>query len=309
MSLLLVAGDRKLESWKKALQQTDPDLDVEIWPDVKNRDRVQFMVSWNHPKGMLNRFPNLKAVSSLGAGVDHILRDPDLPDDLWVCRVVTPSLIRQMKEYVLHAVLSYQRNFTVYARQKQMNRWSVHENRPHDSLKIGVMGLGEFGRPVAECLSDNGYQVAGWSRSVKSLEGISHFAGENDFDEFLKSTNLLICMLPLTKETAGILNLELMKKLIRPAYLINVARGEHLVDEDLIYALDKGWLSGAWLDVFNEEPLPENHPFWNRPNIMITPHVASVTRPAEAAEQIVENYKRVISGIPPLNRVDREKGY
>lgn len=309
MSLLLIAPDhRDMDSWKNALQEEDPNLEVEIWPEVENRERVQFIVAWNQPKHILNRFPNLKVVSSLGAGVDHILRDKDLPEYVSVCRVVSAALTRQMKEYVLTAVLTYQRNFLTYCRQRSDQRWKEHPNKKPEEIPVGVMGLGDLGRPVCETLVQNGYRVNGWSKGRKQIDGVTTFAGD-ELEAFLESTRVLVCLLPLTPETEGILDLELFKLLQHPAYLVNVARGEHLVDEDLIYALDKGWIEGACLDVFTEEPLPERHPFWNRPNIMITPHAASFTPPGAVAEQIVENYKRALSGMALLHEVNRQNGY
>lgn len=309
MSLLLIAPNRDMQPWKEALSKADPNLDVEVWPEVADKKKVQFAVSWNHPKHSLDSYPNLKAVSSLGAGVDHILRDDTLPGKVQVCRVVCRSLVRQMKEYVLNALLNYQRNTLTYIQQKQKGVWEMHPNKAPGEFIVGVMGLGELGRPVAVQLAELGYRVRGWSRSKKEVAGVDSFAGEAELEEFLSQTTVLVCLLPLTPKTEGILDLELFKELKHPAYLVNVARGEHLVEEDLIYAVDKGWMEGAALDVFSEEPLPERHPFWSRANIMITPHVSSLTPPEEVAEQLVENYKRVLSGMEPLNRVDKEKGY
>jgi glyoxylate/hydroxypyruvate reductase A len=298
-----------MQPWKKALLNIDPNLDIEIWPDVEQKDRVQFAVAWNHPRQVLNSYPNLKAVSSLGAGVDHILQDETLPEHVPVCRVVSSSLIRQMKEYVLNAVLNYQRHTIQYVRQKIQGVWEVHPNRSPEDFTIGIMGLGELGRPVSELLAELGYRVKGWSKSSKSIDAVETFSGHDGLPAFLSKSRVLICMLPLTKETRDILNLEVFKSLNHPGYLINVGRGEHLVEEDLIYALDKEWLEGATLDVFTEEPLPERHSFWNRENIMITPHVSSLTEPDEVSEQIVENYKRALSGMELQNKVDKEKGY
>lgn len=309
MSLLLVAPNRNMQRWKEALLNEDPNLDIDIWPEVPQKSRVQFAVTWRQPEHVLTQYPNLKAVSSLGAGVDHILEDRTVPESLPVCRVVSPSLKQQMKEYVFNAVLNYQRNMMSYYRQKQQGQWTEHQNRPAGDIPVGVMGLGELGAPIARSLAAFGYPVSGWSRSAKTIEGAETFAGPEELELFLGRTRVVICLLPLTGQTRGILDLELFRQLRRPGYLINVARGEHLVEEDLIYALDKEWLSGACLDVFSEEPLPEKHPFWNRPSIMITPHVSSITRPGEVAPQIVENYKRALSGMELNHRVDRTQGY
>ncbi|TYP91929.1 glyoxylate/hydroxypyruvate reductase A [Fodinibius salinus] len=309
MSLLLIAPDRDMSDWEQALQKSDPNLDIEIWPDVEDPKRVQFAVCWNHPKNVLNQYPNLQAVSSLGAGVDHLLADEELPESTDICRVVSPSLVQQMKEYVLAAVLNIQRNIVHYIHQNEQGRWQPHNHQLSGEVKVGIMGLGELGRPVAQQLANIGYHVSGWSRSTKDVENITTYAGTEEFETFLHNTQMLVCLLPLTQETEGVLNLETFKALNNPAWIINVGRGEHLIDEDLIYALDSDILQGAWLDVFSEEPLPDKHAFWNRPNIIITPHIASITQPSGSADQIVENYKRALSGMELNYKVDRNKGY
>lgn len=309
MSLLFIAPNRDMSSWKSALNNEDPNLEIEVWPNVEDKKRVQFAVCWNHPKHVLDGFPNLKAVSSLGAGADHLLKDDSLPKSVDICRVVSPSLVQQMKEYVLGSIISIQRNLVHYIRQKDTGKWQPHNHLLAEELKIGVMGLGELGRPVAEQLAQTGYQVSGWARSQKEIDNVDTFAGTDELEFFLNNTQIVVCLLPLTPETEGILNLDLFKQLDQPGWVINTARGEHLVDEDLIYALDSNILQGAWLDVFPEEPLPDKHAFWNRKNVMITPHVASITKPFEVAGQIVENYKRALSGMELNNAVDREKGY
>jgi glyoxylate/hydroxypyruvate reductase A len=309
MSLLLVAPNRDKQPFKTALLAIDSNLDVEIWPDVQEKNRVQFAVAWNQPKHLFEQYPNLKAISSLGAGVNHILNDKTIPEHLPVCRIICDSLLTQMKEYVLSAVLNYQHNIITYFQQKQQGRWKAQPNKSPANFSIGIMGLGEIGKPIASRLAKLGYQIKGWSKSPKNIEGVETFSGENQLNEFIAKTTVLVCLLPLTAETEGILNLEIFKQMQHPGYLINVARGEHLVEEDLIYALDKGWLKGACLDVFSEEPLPEKHPFWNRESIFITPHAASITNPEDAAVQIVDNYKRALSGIELKHTVDRDKGY
>ncbi len=308
MSLLLIAKNRDMNLWKEALLEVDPNLDVEVWPKVENKDRVTFAVSWNHPEKVLSNYANLKVVSSLGAGVDHIFKDSTLPESVKITRVMIPSLKVQMAEYVLNAVQNYRFNTSKYVDQKREGFWSIHDAIPKSDCVVGVMGLGEMGQAVVSSLLVNGYSVVGWSRKEKEIKGVETFSFD-ELDAFLSKTNILVCLLPLTKETDGILELDLFKKLKKPAYLINVARGSHLIEEDLIYGLDTGVLDGATLDVFEEEPLPTNHLFWNRPNIMITPHVASITDPKEAAKVIVENYKRSLSGMELLYEVDREKGY
>ncbi|MEP0007229.1 MAG: glyoxylate/hydroxypyruvate reductase A [Balneola sp.] len=308
MSLLLIAPNRDLKQLSEELQNIDTNLEVDIWPKVKNKDRVTFAVAWNHPKNVLGNYPNLKAVSSLGAGVNHLLNDESLSEEIKFARLITSSLKSEMAEYVLQAVLAYRQHTTRYTDQKREAFWDKHKLIPKEDSVIGILGLGEMGLSIADLLILNGYKVNGWSRSKKDVEGISSFT-ENELGDFLNSSNILICALPLTDKTHSILDLELFKKLKEPRYLINVGRGQHLIEEDLIYAIDTGVLAGAWLDVFEEEPLPSNHLFWNRPKIMITPHIAAITDPKEAAEQIIENYKRSLSGMEMVNSVEKEKGY
>lgn len=309
MSLLLIAPNRDMSSWKNALHEVDPNLDIEVWPEVSDKKRVQFIVCWNQPKHVLGQYPNLKAVSSLGAGADHLLNDDSLPKEVNICRVVSPSLVQQMKEYVLGATLNIHRNFVHYIRQKDAGKWQPHNHPMASDLSVGIMGLGELGRPVARQLSQVGYNVLGWARSKKDLQNVETFAGPDEFEAFLNNTQILICLLPLTQDTEGLLNLDVFKELKRPAWVINAARGEHLVDEDLIYALDSNILRGAWLDVFSEEPLPDKHAFWNRKNIIVTPHIASITKPTEVAEQIIDNYKRALSGMELNHAISRDQGY
>lgn len=308
MSLLLIAKDRDMNPLKEALLEHDPNLDVDVWPRVEDKNRISFAVCWNHPKNVLNGYPNLNVVSSLGAGADHLLEDETLADSVRITRTVIPSLKDQMAEYVLNAIQNYRFHIAWYVDQKREGYWSKHDPVSKADCTIGILGMGEMGRAVAEHLKNNGFEVNGWSRSKKEIDGVRSFS-ESEYNDFCESSNILVCLLPLTQETQGILDLDAFKRLKKPSYMINVGRGAHLVEEDLIYALDTGHLTGACLDVFDEEPLPGNHLFWNRPKIMITPHIASITDPKEAAVLILDNYKRMLSGMHLLYKVDREKGY
>ena len=308
MSLLLVAPNKDLEPLKKSILSLDANIDVEIWPRVANKERVTFAVAWNHPKNVFLDYPNIKAISSLGAGINHLLNDNTIPTNTALCRLVTNSLKTEMADYVLQAILSYRHHTIRYADQKREGFWDKHELISKKNSVVGILGLGEMGTSVASTLIENGYEVNGWSKSQKNIPSVHSFK-DNQLDEFLERTNILVCLLPLTSSTKGILNLENFKKLKQPAYLINVGRGQHLEEEDLIYALDTQKLTGAWLDVFQEETLPKNHLFWNRPNIMITPHIAAVTDAEEAAKRLIENYKRSLSGMELVDQVNRTKGY
>jgi glyoxylate/hydroxypyruvate reductase A len=308
MSLLLVSKKRNLKPYKEALLELDPNLDIEIWPGISNSEQVQFAVAWRHPANLFEKFPNLKVISSLGAGVDHLLSDDTIPETIQFTRIVAPSLSGQMADYVLTAVLNIIRKTDHYISQQRKGVWKPLESLKKSDISIGVMGLGEIGTEVADKLVRNGFIVNGWSKSKKSIDGVSCYT-KDELGSFLTHSNIAVCLLPLTPDTNGILDLDLFKALKKPSYLINVARGHHLVEEDLIYALDTDLISHATLDVFTEEPLPESHPFWGRDKISITPHIASVTDPQESAELILDNYKRMLSGMDLLHKVDRDAGY
>ncbi|MDZ7720351.1 MAG: glyoxylate/hydroxypyruvate reductase A [Balneolaceae bacterium] len=305
MSILLVAKNRNLEPFKEALLKADKNLDVEIWPNIEQPDRVQFAVAWNQPENLFDSFPNLKVISSLGAGADHLLKDSTIPDHIIFTKITEPSLISQMIDYVYACVLTILLRLDTYQNSKS---WKPQQKFTREELNIGVMGLGNIGKEVAVYLADQKFNVLGLSNSKKSIPNVETFTPEQH-KLFLSRVNILVNLLPLTKETEGILDLDLFKSLSSPSFLINAARGDHLVDEDLIYALDTDTIEAAYLDVFSEEPLPESHPFWNRKKIHITPHVAGGSDPDNVAAEIVDNYKRLLSGMKLQNVVDREKGY
>ncbi|MFN1835490.1 2-hydroxyacid dehydrogenase [Balneola sp. MJW-20] len=309
MSLLFIAPGRDLSGIESALQKLDPNIDIDIWPAVSSKERVRMAVCWNHPAHVLSEFPNLVLASSLGAGVNHLLNDGSLDEDIALSRVVTNDLKDQMTEYALMSVLAYRRKFARYVEQKREAHWSVSSPVPMSDSVIGVMGLGEMGMTIARSFAKLGYRVNGWNRSGKNTSDVQVYTGKDQLKSFLENSNIIICTLPLTVETEGILNLDLFKQIRKPGYFINMGRGSHLVEEDLIYALDVRELEGACLDVFEKEPLSPDHIFWNRPNIMITPHIAALTDDEEAASVILENYKRCLSGMDPLFKVDRKKGY
>jgi glyoxylate/hydroxypyruvate reductase A len=309
MALLIMIVGEDPEPWRSVLSRLDPSLDIRVWPQVGDVEDIEFALVWNHPRGELRRYPNLRCIASMGAGVDHIIWDPELPEGVPVTRVVHESLTRSMTEYVIHAVLDHSRDMEKYRRDQARKIWDPKFPRPRKDVGVGVMGLGELGAATAIGLVELGYRVLGWSRTPKEIMGVETFWGMEQFSHFLSQTDILVCLLPLTPQTEGILNLETFRRLRPGAFLINVARGRHLIEEDLIVALDRGILSGARLDVFEVEPLPADHPFWDHPKIQITPHVSSLTEPEAVAPQILENYGRVLRGLEPVNQVDLQRGY
>jgi len=309
MALLIIAPDIKVTSWVKYLGTLEPGIEIRVWPEVGDADEIEFALCWNHPLGELSKYKNLKCIASLGAGVDHLLRDPDLPDGVPVTRVVEYSMAQSMSEYVVLSVLNYCRRLDAYRSNQDQRHWQPRRPRLAKDTHIGIMGLGQLGCDAANKLKYLGFTVSGWSRTPKNIDGVQCFAGEDGFENFLSRSQILICLLPLTPSTKGILNRKTFERLPRDAYVINVARGQHLVEKDLIQALDSGKLSGACLDVFAIEPLPADHPFWGHPKIRVTPHISSITFPKAVAPQIIENYRRAKTGKRLLNVVDLKRGY
>ena len=308
MALLFLSPDDPADLWRREIASRMPDLGFRIWPEVGDPAEIEVALVWRPPPGELRRYPNLKAVLSLGAGVDGLLADQELPD-VPVARMVDPSLRRTMIEYVLLAVLRHHRGFDRFEREQRARRWAYAFPPQAAERRVGVMGLGELGGAAAGLLADHGFQVLGWSRSPKAIDGVTSHAGRGELHTFLHRTEILVCLLPLTAETRGILDAAAFADLPHGACLINVARGEHLVEADLLEALDSGRLAGATLDVFREEPLPEDHPLWAHQKVLITPHVASYSWPATGADGVVENIRRALSGRPLAHQVDRAKGY
>lgn len=309
MSITIISQGKDLTPWIKALKEKRPALDVRIYPDDINREEVEFALAWNHPMGAFKEYPNLKCISSMGAGVDHILKDPDLPETATITRITDANLAKDMAEFTVALVLNHVRGLFSYKEAEQRHAWEPERYLKTEDITIGVMGVGALGTYVANQFNKLGFKVSGWARTAKQLDGVRIYVGPEELDSFLATSHILICLLPLTKETVNILNKDTLGKLPKGAFVINVARGEHLVEEDLIGFIDAGHLSGASLDVFREEPLPKHHPFWEHPKINITPHIASITNPETAVSQILQNYDRLRNKEPLTGTVSLIKGY
>lgn len=308
MSIVLVSTARASEHWVKTLKERNSSLDIQVYPDVERPEDIEFAISWKHPVGLYQKYPNLKVIASMGAGVNHILKDKNLPKNVKVTRIVDDQLTKDMSHFVLLQCLAVSRNLFHHLQDQESKIWKVKTYQTPEKTSIGIMGYGVLGQAAGKVLKANGFKVCGYANSSKTVDGIKVYGAEEQ-DEFLKHTQILVCLLPVTSETKGALNLDLFKKLKENAYLVNVARGEHLVEADLIRAIDQDILKGASLDVFQEEPLPESHPFWNHKKIQVTPHIASMTDPKSVADQLLENYKRMQNGEALLNEVDVDKGY
>ncbi|GJM31716.1 MAG: glyoxylate/hydroxypyruvate reductase A [Saprospiraceae bacterium] len=309
MSILIVVPDRDVKPLRESIELLLPEVPVWVFPDLPQPQAVQLAILWKHPPGLLKRLNNLRLISSLGAGVEHILNDPDLPAGIPVVRMVDENITISMRNYVLMAILNIQKQFRFYQANQLAGVWQSPKlvNLP---LRIGMLGIGALGGPIAQFLAAMGFEVWGYSQSQKSIEGVRCLSAEEvPLSAFASQVNVMVCLLPNTPETKNILNRGLFQAMPAGSYLINVARGAQLVEEDLLWALAEGLLQEAWLDVFREEPLPKNHAFWNHPKIVITPHIASVTNQVTAAGVIAENYRRSQVGESLLFEVDRAKAY
>ncbi|HEY4274772.1 MAG TPA: glyoxylate/hydroxypyruvate reductase A [Rhizomicrobium sp.] len=277
--------------------------------DYKPED-IDYFSGFRPPPGFLKTLPNLKAMFSLGAGVDGFLRDPELPRGLPLTRFVDPTLMHEMAQYVVMHVLIAHRGQHFFDQAQRENAWRQRMlQRPSRETRIGILGLGDIGTCIATSLLPFDFQLSGWSRSRKNVEGVKSFAGESELPQFLAQSDYVVCVLPLTEETRGIMNADFFAQLPKGARIINVARGGHLIEEDLIAALDSGHLDGAVLDVFQAEPLPPESPIWKHPKITATPHIAGITDAQAALAYVADCVTRFESGQALENVVDIGKGY
>jgi glyoxylate/hydroxypyruvate reductase A len=308
MSFVYKADPVRGAVWAELFARQMPELPFRIWPDIGDPNEVRYLAAWEPPDDIAARFPNLDILFSTGAGTDHVDLSA-IPAALPVVRMVESGIIAGMVEYVSLAVLSIHRDWGAYLAQQRDARWQPHRVYPAASRRVGVLGLGMLGRAVLERLSGFGFSCAGWSRSPHRIEGVACHAGPAQLPAFLARTDILICLLPLTGSTRGILSKPLFDQLPRGATLINVGRGGHLVQDDLLRALEEGQLGSAILDVCEPEPLPPDHPFWTHPRVTLTPHIASMTQPETAVEAVIGNIRRHRQGLPMIGLVDRASGY
>ncbi|MCD4747971.1 MAG: glyoxylate/hydroxypyruvate reductase A [Thermoanaerobaculales bacterium] len=308
-SLLILMPDREDDAGLLAanLREMVAGLEVRIWPELGDPADVRMVVSWRHPPGALGRFPNLDVVASFGAGVEHILVDKGLPSGVRIVRTVDESLVRDMVEYVLLAVVTWRRRWESFQLNQAKGLWAPQSYPAQTSVL--VLGAGRLGGAVSKALIDLGHRVASWSRTGSESQGARCLEVEGALCEALPHAEGVICLLPLSSETEGILSRPMFERMKEGSLLVNVARGRHLVEEDLLDALKRGRPAHAVLDVFREEPLPAAHSFWTHPKITVTPHVAALTDPKEAARRVAENWRRLSEGEDLLDVVDVERGY
>ncbi len=309
MALLFYSTVNSAARWRDALARLNPALEVRIWPEIGSASEIDYALVWRPPPGLLATLPNLKLILSLGAGVDHVLGDPRLPLHLPIVRLVDPYLSDAMAEYVALQVLRLHRRDLDYQDQQRALVWRELPQKNAAERPVGILGFGEIGQHAGRQLAGLGFPVSGWTRSERTIEGFATYAGAAGFTQMLAATEILVCLLPSTSETHGILCARTFAGLPLGAELVNAGRGDQLVEEDLIPALDSGQLCAAALDVFREEPLPSAHPFWHHPRILVTPHIAGTTNPATAAAIVLDNIHRFERGRPLLNQVDPARGY
>jgi glyoxylate/hydroxypyruvate reductase A len=312
---LLIAFNNRPDRLLLALRKAAPSLAVAVWPDdTQAAQACRYVLAWKPPSGVIAKLPKLEVIFSYGAGVDHLTSDPSLPSNLPIVRLVEGELTRRMTEYVVLHTLLHHRRMTEYQALQREARWHEYWEPVTHNVRVGIMGLGVLGQDAASKLAGLGYQVAGWSRSRKRIDGIATFAGAAGLDSFLARTEILVVLLPLTAETTGIVDAKLLSKLARNPelpgpVLINAGRGGLQVGADILSALDNGTLYAASLDVFEEEPLPTQSPFWHHPRVIVTPHNASNSAPEGVARYVREQIARHERGEPLENVVDRAKGY
>ncbi len=306
MRILTCLSDTKAEPWLQGLRAALPGADIEAWqPGASPADHA---VVWAPPQQFLDEQPGLQGIFNIGAGVDALMK-LKLPPAARIVRLDDAGMSVQMAEFVCHAVIRHFRELDAYEAESREHRWAFRKPRLRADYPVGVMGLGVLGQRVAQAVAGFEFPVNGWSRSAKAVEGIRCFSGESGFTEFLAASRFLVCLLPLTPETEGILNRAHLSLLQAGGYVINVARGGHVVDDDLIALLDSGHLAGATLDVFRTEPLPAAHPFWAHPKISVTPHTSARTLREESIAQIAAKILAFGRGEPMAGVVDRQRGY
>ncbi len=314
MALLYYSGTDKdgvfERRFRDALKTLSPSLDVRTWPDVGDAKEIRFAALWLPPEGLFDALPNLTHIFALSAGVDRLLKAADLPADVPIYRLEDGGMSTPMSEYVLMGVLHAHRQMHVLADAQAAKQWKRDAAEPAAAdWHVGILGAGVLSSAAAERLVMNGYKVSTWSRTEKHLNGVKSYFGPDQLSTFCGTLNTLVCLLPLTPDTTGLLNAEFFNQLPEGTSLINAARGEHCVDDDVITALNDGRLSSAMLDVFHEEPLPPTHPFWTHPKVIITPHNAAPTAGNIAAQQVAKNVADALAGRELAGFVDRNKGY
>lgn len=308
MTFLYKSDPVRGEQWAQLFRVLAPEVPFYVWPETGDPGAVKYIAAWQPPEDLSATFPALEVIFSVGAGIDQF-NLAAIPKHIPIVRMLEPGIAESMIEYVTQSVLAIHRDIPQYALQQRERLWKALPVRPASSRRIGVLGLGVLGNGVLEQLQHWGFACAAWSRSPRDIAGVQTYSGYDQLDDFLARTDILVCLLPLTAQTQGILNRELFYKLPRGASLIQTGRGAHLVQADLLEALDSGQIRFAMLDVAHSEPLPPDDVLWAHPRVRITPHIASATRPEGAVEAVLANIQRHREGLPMHGQIDRERGY
>lgn len=308
MNIVYKSEPERGRKWAALVAERAPGSSFRQWPDIGDPTTVDYLVAWQPPSDIMQQFPNLKVLFSVGAGADQF-DYARLPADLPVVRMVEPGLTNGMVEYVTFAVLGLHRDMPRYLQQQREQQWQPHPMRAAAKRRIGVMGLGSLGEAVLKPLLALGFDCGGWSRTRREIDGVQCWAGKDQLGDFLARTDILICLLPLTDSTKGLLNSDCFNQLPHGAALVQAGRGAQLNHNDLLSALDSQQLSAAVIDVTDPEPLPAGHPFWRHPAIWLTPHIASQTMPETAVDALLANIRRFESGEPMIGLIDRQRGY
>jgi len=311
VKLLFYTAASNSAAWLDALSRAMPRASIGTWPEgaAGATDGADYALVWKPPPELLAKLKSAKAIFNLGAGVDSLDSIPRSLQAVPLIRLEDAGMAEQMAEYVVHAVLRRYREFDAYAESQRDALWQPRDRVDKSGFRIGMLGMGVLGAAVAAALAPFGFPVDGWSRSRKQISDVRSFAGTAELGEFLGRCRVLVCMLPLTAETRGMLNRAMLSQLSHGAYVVNVSRGALLVDEDLLALIESGAIDGATLDVFQEEPLPPSHAFWHHPRITVTPHVSAVTRIEESVAQIAAKIRRFEAGLPVSGVVDRARFY
>lgn len=308
MALLYKADPVRGEQWKTLFAEHAPDIEWRAWPDIGDPTDIKYLAAWQAPEDLQTLLPNLQVLFALSAGVDQ-LDLSRIPPSLPVVRLLDPGITQGMCEYASFAVLGLHRDMLRYRQQQIARCWQAHLLQPAHKRRVGVMGLGTQAQQILATLQPLGFALKGWAHSAHRIAGVECFAGREQLQAFLSQCDIVMCVLPLTEQTRGILDRELFRQLPRGAALINMGRGGHLVEEDLLEALNSGQLSGAVLDVVQKEPARADHPFWDHPQILLTPHIAAMTQPESAFGVLLENIRCFERGEPMTGQIDRNKGY
>jgi len=312
MSILLASTDfwEDMEVWSSGLQEAMPEMDIKVYPDEGDVNDIEYAVVWKHPRGILKKYPNLKAILSLGAGVDHIISDSELPKGLPIVRLVDKKLTHEMYLHSLHWVLHFHSDQYLYRIQQQSREWIQQSSVQSEDRTIGIMGLGNIGKAIGDSLVNLDFKVIGWGARPKNSTGeIEYYYGHEQLSEFLSQTDILINILPLTENTKNILTKNELKLLPKGSFIINIGRGGIINENDLLSFLNSGHINAAALDVFAQEPLPENNSLWGHSSVYITPHIAGQSNPGSAAKTIAENIRLIEKGESPYPIYSLNSGY